>query len=599
MPKTILTPEDTAALEAMCEGSAGYFYRMLDYLEERVREGVRRGDFTEEEARADLDTALWYSYACNNIDEYEYYYRAARWMPASERAAEAAGCGMWYYRYACALLYCGRPEEALEYARKGVEAEPDYVWGWLQLAKLLGHFGDRAGALAAAERGLSLVPGDYEFTTVLRELREGRTLEEMEYHWIDPEQDRRLQAGEADGQAEAKRRAIAGILCDRENLEAIRAVLRSSLWEPDGPYCTFSTPWGEDRVVGRYLGSQASLSKLPLSWVTSLVNRLPALVRRGLTFLSMEAGVGTAGMELCWFTVDPERQVTLCLGAGDDHQLVRFAPDFTLSGDQPALEGPGEGGAFVAFVLLESPEWDAGRFRRDLRDDWGIPCVTEAREGEDGSSTLVFDVEGMTAAVSLCPFPVPQGEAEQNAEHNYLWPEAARTAARHRGQLVVSVLGGDADPRAAGVLQVKLVCAACRQAGVLGVYANGTVYEPEFYREAAALAEEGELPILNLVWFGLYRTEGGMGAYTDGLRCFGRDELEVVDSAAAPDALRGFLIDIALYVLEEDVVLRDGETIGFTRDQRLPITRSAGVWLDGMTLKLPCPAEPPDGEEGP
>ena len=194
MPKTILTPEDTAALEAMCEGSAGYFYRMLDYLEERVREGVRRGDFTEEEARADLDTALWYSYACNNIDEYEYYYRAARWMPASERAAEAAGCGMWYYRYACALLYCGRPEEALEYARKGVEAEPDYVWGWLQLAKLLGHFGDRAGALAAAERGLSLVPGDYEFTTVLRELREGRTLEEMEYHWIDPEQDRRLQA---------------------------------------------------------------------------------------------------------------------------------------------------------------------------------------------------------------------------------------------------------------------------------------------------------------------------------------------------------------------------------------------------------------------
>ena len=253
MPKTILTPEDTAALEAMCEGSAGYFYRMLDYLEERVREGVRRGDFTEEEARADLDTALWYSYACNNIDEYEYYYRAARWMPASERAAEAAGCGMWYYRYACALLYCGRPEEALEYARKGVEAEPDYVWGWLQLAKLLGHFGDRAGALAAAERGLSLVPGDYEFTTVLRELREGRTLEEMEYHWIDPEQDRRLQAGETDGQAEAKRRAIAGILCDRENLEAIRAVLRPSLWEPDGPYCTFSTPWGEDRVVGRYL----------------------------------------------------------------------------------------------------------------------------------------------------------------------------------------------------------------------------------------------------------------------------------------------------------------------------------------------------------
>ena len=49
------------------------------------------------------------------------------------------------------------------------------------------HFGDRAGALAAADRGLALEPGDYEFTTLRREIQKGRTLEEMEFHWIDPE----------------------------------------------------------------------------------------------------------------------------------------------------------------------------------------------------------------------------------------------------------------------------------------------------------------------------------------------------------------------------------------------------------------------------
>ena len=172
----ILTPEDVEQLEAMHEGASGYFYKMLDYLEECIREGVRRGEFTQEEAGADLDVALWYSYACNNIDEYEYYYRAARWMPASEAAARAAGCGMWYYRYSCALLYCGRLEEALDYARKGVETEPEYVWGWLQLGKLRSHFGDREGALEAVERGLALEPGDYEFTTLAREIRGGRSL---------------------------------------------------------------------------------------------------------------------------------------------------------------------------------------------------------------------------------------------------------------------------------------------------------------------------------------------------------------------------------------------------------------------------------------
>ena len=61
---------------------------MLSYLEETIRAGVREGRFSAAQARADLEVALWYSYACNNVDEYEYYYRAADWMSDSEQAAE-------------------------------------------------------------------------------------------------------------------------------------------------------------------------------------------------------------------------------------------------------------------------------------------------------------------------------------------------------------------------------------------------------------------------------------------------------------------------------------------------------------------------------
>ena len=47
--------------------------------------------------------------------------------------------------------------------------------------------------------------------------------------------------------------------------------------------------------------------------------------------------------------------------------MVRFAPDFALcEEDQPALAQP-EGGTFLAFVLLEQPEWDAEEFKRTLR----------------------------------------------------------------------------------------------------------------------------------------------------------------------------------------------------------------------------------------
>ena len=405
MESLVLSPQDVENLEAMSDGSTGYFYKMLDYLEKRVEDGVRRGRFSEEAAKADLETALWYSYACNNLDEYESYCRAAQWMAASEGSAEAARCGMWYYRYSCALLYCGRLEEALAYAEKGVAVEPDYVWGWLQLGKLRSHFGDTAGALAAVERGLALEPGDYEFTTLAREIREGRSLEEMEYHWIDPEQDRRLQAGEAEeGEMADKRLAIACILCDRANLEAVKAALGVTEWEADAPYCTFTMPYGEGTVQGRFFGNEAALSKLSAEWAAALAARLPELDRRGRTFLELRAELQTDGLELAWFTIQRDQGLRLCFQGGGHSQMVLFGADFSLREEgQPALEQPGSAGNFLAFVLLEEPEWDPEAFKRALRDHWGIPCMTEPEDGEDGESTLVFEVEGMLAALPGAP----------------------------------------------------------------------------------------------------------------------------------------------------------------------------------------------------
>ena len=63
---------------------------------------------------------------------------------------------------------------------------------------------------------------------------------------------------------------------------------------------------------------------------------------------------------------------------------------------------------------MREPVWDADRFRRDLRDQWGIPCMTEARGDADGGSSLIFEVDGMTAEVSLVPVQVPRGEAVED-----------------------------------------------------------------------------------------------------------------------------------------------------------------------------------------
>ena len=100
---SLLSQKDIDTMDSFTDEVSGYYFRMLDYLQTFIKKGVEKNRFTEEEARQDLQIALWYSFACNNMDEYESYYRAAQWMPDSE--PNAKGCGTWYYRYSVALTY--------------------------------------------------------------------------------------------------------------------------------------------------------------------------------------------------------------------------------------------------------------------------------------------------------------------------------------------------------------------------------------------------------------------------------------------------------------------------------------------------------------
>ena len=184
------------------------------------------------------------------------------------------------------------------------------------------------------------------------------------------------------------------------------------------------------------------------------------------------------------------------------------------------------------------------------------------------------------------PAPIPDGEAQENAKNNYMWPQAVPVAQAHRAHIMVAVLGKGGTPLERGKLFVKLVASCCRQKNATGVYTSGTVFEPRFYEGMSGMLQEGELPIFNWIWFGLYRSDKGVCGYTDGLKAFGKDELEVLDADAQPVQVRDFMASLASYLLECDVTLQDGETIGFSQEDKHAITRSQGVALPGMTLKI-------------
>lgn len=112
------------------------------------------------------------------------------------------------------------------------------------------------------------------------------------------------------------------------------------------------------------------------------------------------------------------------------------------------------------------------------------------------------------------------------------------------------------------------------------------VYAPDYYLRVSGMLEEDMFPIYNLVWIGLYNSKNGLCAYTGGMRYFGYDEMEVLDSQTDAETLHGLLSDIANCVITADVILRDGETIGFSEEQKLPITKSKGVAVEGDSLKI-------------
>lgn len=262
--------------------------------------------------------------------------------------------------------------------------------------------------------------------------------------------------------------------------------------------------------------------------------------------------------------------------------LVETVRSYWMQQAEEAEEHKANPGSFLSFVLLEKPEWDKQAFVQTLQKEWGI---VDDDDGED-EDILMLSWQDAIVSVSLMPGPIPDGEAEAAAASNYMWRDGVEQVKKQEAHLLVAVLGRKTPPIEGGELLVKLTACACQQAGAIGVYANDTVYPVDYYLHFAGMLKEDLFPIFNLVWIGIYKDKKGFCAYTNGLSNFGYDEIEVLNSGAEPGELHDFLVDISNYVITENVVLQDGETIGFSDEEKLPITKSRGVAVRGESLKI-------------
>lgn len=261
--------------------------------------------------------------------------------------------------------------------------------------------------------------------------------------------------------------------------------------------------------------------------------------------------------------------------------------------DGKVENGEEKAGTFCGSVLLNSVSFDVDKVMADLKTEWGIepsdkPGDMASDDASADESTRVFYLGETLVAISLMPARVPDGEAEYYAETNYMWPKAVEVTKTHKAHVLVAVLAHGLTPVEAGKLHVKVIATCLKQPNAIGVYVSGTVFQPEFYIEVANMMKEDEenLPVLTWVYLGLYRNEEGNNIYTYGMTAFGKEEIEILGSKHNFPELQRFMLEIAYYVIGSDVTLREGETLGVSEEQKLPITRSKGVAVEGMTLKI-------------
>jgi hypothetical protein len=155
-----------------------------------------------------------------------------------------------------------------------------------------------------------------------------------------------------------------------------------------------------------------------------------------------------------------------------------------------------------------------------------------------------------------------------------MWPPEPpiESVKHHRSHLLVTIMGGAADPVRRRLLLTEVTALAAEQPGVAAVcWPEGTqVIYPPLFIEMARSIDSPEAPPLYL--FRTFKNnDGTTGLFTTGLAPLGHLEIEIPRIDMEPGELREWLINIMYYLLENGPVFKHGQTIGTTADHQLRI----------------------------
>lgn len=220
----------------------------------------------------------------------------------------------------------------------------------------------------------------------------------------------------------------------------------------------------------------------------------------------------------------------------------------------------------------------------ELESKWKL----NIESSEVSNGTAILSIDDYNIVIAHMPMPIPGDEIEASAEYNYNWPNGVEEATKHKGHAVLSVINAGKDPLKENMLFNKIAAATMNNSEALGIYIGSRtlLLKKDFYLSNTDLMSSENLPLDNWIYFGFRQSKKKNSVYTFGLSAFNKPEMEIINSTKSLEDLSMMMYNMAHYVIASDVRLQDGETIGMSASQKLKISNSKAVFLDGYSLKI-------------
>lgn len=241
----------------------------------------------------------------------------------------------------------------------------------------------------------------------------------------------------------------------------------------------------------------------------------------------------------------------------------------------------------LSMPMFKGESYSLEKVLEDLKSHWEL----EVSEVSGNDDTATFEINGAMVAIGKILAPIPSEELEPMFSYSYLWNNVEKEVPEHNAHAIVTILNGDGNLNKIEKFSLMTMVNASilrTTADAIGIYhGSQTLLLPKgLYIEFADFLLEDNLPVILWIFIGIINKEEQCSIYTFGMKEFGKQEIEIIDSPMLGSELHDFILPVLNYILSFDVILQDGETIGFSEEQKIKITESKAVYLEGNSLKL-------------